>query len=263
MAEEFVAALKKDYVHDLALKEQRVDGRKPEERRKLIITANPIGTADGSAMVQLGSTRIFVGIKMGVGSPFPDRPKEGVLITNAELIPMASPSFEPGPPSQASIEVARVVDRGIRESKMIDLAELCITEGQKVWMVNIDIHTIDYDGNLFDAALIAAVAALKTTVMPAKRLKVASEDFPLKLHHTPTSLTAVKVGKSVFVDPQVEEESVAQARLTVTVDEHGAIRAMQKGLVGSFTVDEVKYIIETSQRLGHETREAIRKASGK
>ena len=47
-----------------------------------------------------------------------------------------------------------------------------------------------------------------------------------------------------------------------TVDEHGALRAMQKGLAGSFTVDEVKYIIATSQRLAHDTREAIKKASG-
>ncbi len=263
MSEEFVAALKKDYLIQLALKEQRVDGRKADEVRPLTITTEAIGTAEGSAMVELGKTKVFVGVKVATGTPFPDRPKEGVIITSAELIPIASPNFEVGPPSQASIEVARVVDRGIRESKMIDLSELCIKEGEKVWMVNIDIHTIDYDGNLFDAALIGAVAALKTTVMPAKRLKVAAEDFPLKLHHTPTSITAVKVGKSVFVDPKVEEESVAQARLTVTVDEHGAMRAMQKGLAGSFTVDEVKYIIETSQRLGHDTREAIRKASSK
>lgn len=262
MSEEFVAALKKDYVHDLALKEQRVDGRKPEERRQLTITPNPIGTADGSAMVQLGNTRIFVGVKIGVGAPFADRPKEGVIITNAELIPMASPSFEVGPPSQASIEVARVVDRGIRESKMIDLTELCITEGQKVWMVNIDIHTIDYDGNLFDAALAGAVAALKLTVLPVKAKGFGEKDTPLKIHHTPTSVTAVKIGKSIFVDPQHDEETVAEARLTATVDEHGALRAMQKGLPGSFSVDEVKYVIKVCQQIAHDTRETIHKAIG-
>jgi exosome complex component RRP42 len=198
---------------------------------------------------------------VATGTPFPDRPKDGVIITSAELIPIASPTFEVGPPSPESIEVARVVDRGIRESKMIDLADLCIEEGKKVWMVNIDIHTIDYDGNLFDAALIGAVTALKLTVMPAKARGVAEKDFPLKVHHTPASVTAVKVGKSVFVDPQHDEEQVAEARLTATVDEHGALRAMQKGLAGSFTVDEVKYIIGLSQRLGHQTRDAIHKAA--
>jgi exosome complex component RRP42 len=184
-----------------------------------------------------------------------------VIITNAELIPLASPNFESGPPSQGSIEVARVVDRGLRESKMIELGELCIKEGEKVWMVNIDIHTIDYDGNLFDAALIGAVTALKLTKLPMKQFGLGPEDVPLKIHHTPTSVTAVKVGKTIFVDPQLDEEQVAEARLTVTVDEHGALRAMQKGLAGSFTVDEVKYIIGLSQKLSHPIRDAIHQAA--
>lgn len=261
MSEEFVAALKRDYLNELALKEQRVDGRKAEEMRPLTITANAIGTADGSAMVQLGKTRLFVGIKVATGSPFADRPKEGVIITSAELIPIASSHFEVGPPSQESIEVARVVDRGIRESKMVELTDLGIEEGKKVWMINIDIHVVDYDGNLFDAATIGAVTALKTTMLPAKRLGLGEKDIPLKIHHTPTSITAVKIGKSVVVDPNHDEEQVAQARLTATVDEHGALRAMQKGLAGSFTVDEVKYIIDLSQRLGKEIREAIKKAA--
>jgi exosome complex component RRP42 len=174
---------------------------------------------------------------------------------------MASPAFEVGPPSRESIEVARVVDRSIRESKMIDLGELCVKEGEKVWMLNIDIHAVNYDGNLFDAALIGAVTALKLTVLPAKDKGVGPENVPLKLHHTPTSLTAVKIGRSIFVDPQVDEESVAEARLTVGVDEHGALRAMQKGLAGNFTVDEVKYIIRVCQQIAHQTREAIHKAT--
>jgi len=261
VSEEFVAALKKDYIHDLALKEQRLDGRRADEMRTLTITPNAIGTADGSAMVHLGRTKCIVGVKIATGTPFPDSPKEGVLITNAELIPMASPNFEPGPPSQESIEVARVVDRGIRESKMLDLADLCIKEGEKVWMVNIDIHTLDYDGNLLDAALIGAVTALKLTVLPAKAKGVGPADIPLKVHHTPTSVTAVKVGKNIFVDPQSDEEQVADARLTITVDEHGAMRAAQKGKSGALTVDEVKYIIGLSQKLAHDIREAIRKAT--
>ena len=261
MSEEFVASLKRDYLNELALKDQRADGRKADEMRPLTITANAIGTADGSAMVLMGKTRLFVGVKVATGAPFGDRPKDGVIITSAELVPIASPTFEVGPPSMASIEVARVVDRGIRESKMIELADLCIEEGKKVWMINIDIHVVDYDGNLFDAANIAAVTALKTTALPAKRLGIGEKDIPLKIHHTPTSLTAVKIGKSVLVDPTHDEESVAVARLTATVDEHGALRAMQKGLAGSFSVDEVKYIIELSQRLGKEIRDAIHKAA--
>ncbi|HEX9710366.1 MAG TPA: exosome complex protein Rrp42 [Candidatus Thermoplasmatota archaeon] len=262
MSDAMVSALKRDYLHEMALREQRVDGRKPDEMRKLEVIGNPIGTAEGSALVHLGGTSVIVGVKAAVGSPFADRPKDGVIITNTELVPMASPSFEPGPPSKDSIEIARVVDRSIRESKMLELGELCIKEGEKVWMLNIDIHAINYDGNLFDAALIGAVTALKLAKLPAKDKGIGPENVPLKVHHTPASTTAVKIGRNIFIDPQIDEESVAEARLTVGVDEHGALRAMQKGLAGSFTVDEVKYIIRISQQIAHKTREAIHRATG-
>ena len=39
--------------------------------------------------------------------------------TDIELLPMAFPTFESGPPSEQAIEYSRVVDRGIRESKML------------------------------------------------------------------------------------------------------------------------------------------------
>jgi exosome complex component RRP42 len=261
MSDNMISALKKDYLHELALKEQRVDGRKAEEIRPLEIVPNRIGTAEGSALVRLGGTTVIVGVKAGLGTPFGDRPNDGVIITNAELVPMASPTFEPGPPSKASIEVARVVDRSIRASKMIDLSGLCLKKGEKVWLLNIDIHVIHYDGNLFDAALVGAVTALKLAVLPAKDKGVGEENVPLKVHHTPTSVTAVKIGKNIFFDPHVDEESVADARLTVGVDEHGAVRAMQKGGTGSLTVDEVKYIVRTSQKIAHQTREAIKNAT--
>jgi exosome complex component RRP42 len=45
--------------------------------------------------------------------------------------------------------------------------------------------------------------------------------------------------------------------LTVTTDENGDLRAMQKGLRGAFTMDQVKNIIETSQRLGNELRKLV------
>ena len=77
------------------------------------------------------------------------------MSTAAEFVPLASPDFESGPPREDAIELARVVDRGVRESQVIQLEKLCITPGEKVWLVFIDIHILDYDGNLFDAASLA------------------------------------------------------------------------------------------------------------
>src|SRR2546428_7608514 len=94
------------------------------------------------------------------------------------LILMASPTCEAEPPRPEAIELARVVDRGIRESKMVNMEKLCITPKEKVWILFIDIHVLDYDGNLFDACSYAAVAALASTIAPAKGQGL-GDHFPL------------------------------------------------------------------------------------
>jgi exosome complex component RRP42 len=169
---------------------------------------------------------------------------------------MGSPSFEAGPPDENSIELARVVDRGIRESGMIDLEKLCIEKGKECWINFIDIYVLDYDGNLFDAAFLGAVAALKTCKVPAME-NGKGEDFMMPIRKTPISCTAVQIENVILFDPTLDEEKVASARLTVTSDENGDLRAMQKGLRGAFTMDQVKNIIETSQRLGNELRKLV------
>jgi exosome complex component RRP42 len=253
MSEEIVSELMRAHVYRLASTGQRLDGRNLEEPRKLTLERALVKTAEGSARAKLGNTDVMVGIKMSVGEPYPDTPNTGVLSTSVELIPMASPTFEAGPPRPEAIELARVVDRGIRESKMVNIEKLCITPKEKVWILFIDIHVLDYDGNLFDACSYGAVAALASTIAPAKHLGL-GEDFPLPVEHWPVSVTTAKIKDRLLVDPSLDEERMADARLTVTTDENGDIRAMQKGLSGTFTYDEVKRIIETAQRVGRQIR---------
>lgn len=253
MSEEIVSELMRAHVYRLASNGQRVDGRALDETRKLSLERNFVKTAEGSARVKLGNTDVLVGIKMSVGEPYPDTPNSGVMSTSVELNPLASPAFEAGPPRPDAIEIARVVDRGIRESKMVNMNQLCITPKEKVWVMFIDMHVLDYGGNLFDACSYAAVAALGTTTVPAKNMAV-GEDYPLPIEHWPVSVTTSKIKDILFVDPGLDEERMTDARLTVTTDENEDIRAMQKGLSGSFSYDEVKRIIETAQRVGRAIR---------
>lgn len=252
-----LSTIKRDYIYRLAEQNKRVDGRDFNEYRKISIETNLIRKAEGSARVKLGNTQVLVGVKLEVGEPYPDSPDKGVLTTSAELIPLASPDFEAGPPDKDAIELARVVDRGIRESNVIDLEKLCIEPGEKVWIVFVDIHVLDYDGNLFDASSWASLAALCTAIVPAERFGL-GENFPLPVNYEmPVSCTFAKFNKAIVLDPCLEEELIAEARLTVTTDKNGDIRAMQKGLGGSFTIDEVKKIIKTSIVKGAEVRKII------
>ena len=126
-------------------------------------------TADGSALARIGDTAVLAGIKLEPGKPFPDTPNAGVLTTNAELVPLSNPTFEPGPPTPIAIEVSRVVDRAIRAAETIDLTRLCVTPNEKSWVCYTDVHVLDHDGNLIDAALLAAESALAHATDPAKR----------------------------------------------------------------------------------------------
>jgi len=199
---------------------------------------------------------------MDVGEPYPDTPDSGVITTAAELIPLASPDFEAGPPREDAIELARVVDRGIRESNVIALENLCIEPGEKIWIVFIDIHIIDYDGNLFDCASLAALAALYNATVPASRFDL-GEDYSLPMRDPPISCTSVKFNDIVVADPSLNEEEIADARLTVATDDAGDIRAMQKGLNGSFTVEEIKKVINESLDNGRKLREILNQSVGK
>lgn len=256
MGKDVVADLKRDYISKLLAKGQRVDGRRFDELRPLTVETNFIGSAEGSARVRLGDTEVVVGVKLVTGQPFPDTPNTGVLTTNAELIPMASDTFEGGPPDQESIEVARVIDRGIREGHAVDMSKLCIQPGKEVWIMFVDVHVLDYDGNLFDAANIGANAAFKSTIVPAKRAGK-GEDYPLPVLHQPISITAVKIDGKILVDPTHDEERVADARLTVATIETGNLCAMQKGLDGAFTLEEVLKAVDASRRIGAEVRSKL------
>ncbi|MFH0815973.1 MAG: exosome complex protein Rrp42 [Methanobacteriota archaeon] len=242
-----VSEILRDQIHRLASREMREDGRSFDEARKLSIEVGILEMAEGSARVRLGDTDVLVGVKIDVGTPFPDKPAEGILMTGAELRPIAHPDFESGPPSHDAVELARVADRGIRESCMIVLKKLAIAPGEKVYMVHVDVQPLDHYGNLFDAATAGAVAALRHSVVPASRFGF-GPDFPLPVQESPVSSTFVKIGTHIMLDPTLREELVADARLTVTTDSNGDIRALQKGLSGAFTFSELKDCVQLARR---------------
>src|SRR3989344_7262368 len=145
---------------------KRFDGRKLDEFRELVIESGVSKKAEGSVRVKLGKTEVIAGIKTAIGAPYPDSLDKGNLMVNVELLPLSSRRFELGPPKFDSIELSRVIDRGIRESKIIDFEKLVVEKGEKVWTIFIDICSINDDGNLLDASGIAALSALKIAKLP-------------------------------------------------------------------------------------------------
>ncbi len=234
-----MANIKRDYLHKLIETGQRVDGRGLNDYRPATLRSGLIDTAEGSAMVTLGDSRVLAGVKMLMGEPYPDTFDKGVMTTNVELAPIGHALFEAGPPREHAIELARVTDRGIRESGAIDLKKLCVEPHEKVWIVFIDMHILDHDGNLFDAASLAALSALSCAKVPAAKHDL-GEDYPLPLTCRPLTCTSALVNGKLLVDPTYEEEQVMEGRITVSTDDDNIVRAMQKGHGGAFSPELIK-----------------------
>ena len=110
-----VPELLRKHLTDLAESDLRIDGRGRFESREISLEVGILPRAEGSARVQMGNTIVLAGVKFQLMTPYPDRPNQGGLMCSAEVRPVAGRSWEPGPPSPQSIELGRVVDRGIRD----------------------------------------------------------------------------------------------------------------------------------------------------
>jgi len=254
MSNEVTAEILGTHLLDLAREGRRLDGRGLDDYRKVTVEPGFVASADGSALVRIGATAVVCGVKLEPGKPFPDTPNAGVLTTNAELVPLSNPMFEPGPPHPRAIEVSRVIDRAIRAAEAVDLTKLCVTPGEKTWVCYVDVHVIDHSGNLIDAGSLAALTALTHATLPSKRFGIGDADGPLAVQHHPIETTFVRLGDTLVVDPSIDEELACQGRLTIATDEASNVVAMQKGLIGAFSPDDVKSLAERAFRHGDRMR---------
>ena len=258
--------LKKSQILELLDQGKRVDGRDFEEPRQLKVEPDAIPKANGSARVRLGDTETVCGVKIQPDRPFPDMGDKGIFICTAELLPLSHPSVETGPPGPDVIELARVVDRGIRESHMVDVSQLVIEKDKSVVGVFADIVVVDYDGNLFDACSYAATAAILKSKMPKWEMKddvptlVEGQESDLPTTTIPISVTMAKIGNHIVVDPNSDEWDCMDSRITITSDSDGNIVALQKGGDAGFTFDEIVKCGELSVKVGAQIRETLKQA---
>ena len=240
----------------------RVDERSFDSPREINIKTDLIPNANGSSYVELGKTKVLAGIKVEPGTPFPDTPQEGNLIVSVEFLPHASPVFEPGPPDERAVELARIIDRSLRDVRAIDLSKMVITPGRKVWNIFIDIYVVDYDGNMIDASSIATMLALLTAKIPKVSTtetgeiiisEEKSENIPVKkkvVTATIAKITDENTGNKYYIaDPSLEEEMIADTVVTIAFSEDGLITGIQKSGLSSIYSDDIPKILNMSRKL--------------
>jgi len=130
-----------------------------------------------------------------------------------------------------------------------------ITPGEDVWIVFVDIHVLDQDGNLIDASALASVAAL-WNVKPPKDEDWKLPNFPIS--KKPITTTMAKIDERLMVDPCLDEEGVMDARISIATTEDGNVCAIQKGGAGTLTLEDVETALELARAKANELRRYIK-----
>ncbi|XP_010734055.2 exosome complex component RRP45 [Larimichthys crocea] len=230
-----LANCERDFLLTAIEEKKRLDGRQTYDYRNIKIT---FGTDYGCCFVDLGKTRVMAQVSCELVAPKESRPNEGIMFFNIELSPMASPAFEQGRQSELSVKLNRQLERCLRNSKCIDTESLCVVSGEKVWQIRVDVHMLNHDGNLMDAASIAAITALchfrrpdvgiqgdeVTVYSPEER-----DPIPLSIYHMPISVSFsfFQQGTYLLVDPCEREERVMDGLLMIAMNKHREICSIQ------------------------------------
>ena len=258
-----ISKIEKNYIKSNLKKGERIDGRGLWEYRDFKIEADTIASAEGSADVLLGDTRIVTGLKYDVGTPFPDLPNEGVCTVMAELLPLASPLFERGPPDEQSIELARVVDRGIRHADCVQTKKLCIKEREAVYILFVDMYVINHAGNLIDTGGVGALTALISAHIPEGIIGENGLEWTgnyltgeTLIKELPLVTTYGKIDDIIFLDPNLPEELVSEGRISISTTE-SKITSIQKSGVATFSTDEIKMLCKDSMEQSKKLRKEL------
>ncbi|KIK48541.1 hypothetical protein CY34DRAFT_798029 [Suillus luteus UH-Slu-Lm8-n1] len=208
----------------------RPDGRTFDEWRSVSVNAGSISTADGSALVRMGDTTIVCGVKAEIAEPELDRPEQGFLVPNIDLPAICSPKFKPGPPTEEAQVLSDRLNEALIASGALLLSSLCIHPGKAVWTLYVDCTCINYDGNAFDAALLAMLGALRNTTLPKATYNEETgrttcsrqTRSPLQITRSFASTSFGVLDTShVLSDPTAFEEPLMDVTLTVIVDDRG------------------------------------------
>ncbi|GFR40110.1 hypothetical protein Agub_g664, partial [Astrephomene gubernaculifera] len=135
------------------------------------------------------------------------------------------------------------------------LASLCIAEGKAAWRASLDVYILDADGAVLDASLLASLAALRNTRIPAVRNTreghyvaargasaaaaaaaggggdtglVAGSPSCIGLFRTPLGVTCCLYRQHLLVDPTADEERLAECAVTVVLDQAGRLQGVYK-----------------------------------
>ncbi|PVV04012.1 hypothetical protein BB560_001500 [Smittium megazygosporum] len=239
------------FVNESLKKGFRVDGRGIYDLRNLKID---LGNQYGSVEVQLGETRVHAKTSIELARPLPDRPSEGIFIISVDFSGpgslqqgekvsgpasgVAAGSDAEGRAAAQEVAISRLLEKILKSTRVVDVESLCISVGEQVWRLRVDVHFLDYGGNYLDAGIIAAVSSLSHFRRP-EVLKVGETTtiysveerapVPLSINNIPACLTFAYFENELLVlDPSYLEEKFMSGSISIAINSNSELCCISK-----------------------------------
>ena len=200
----------------------RIDQRKPDQLRPVRITTNYLMTAEGSALIEIGNTRVLCAASLEESvPPFLRGSGRGWVTAEYSMLPRATATRTPreivkGKPSGRTQEIQRLIGRSLRS--VVDLTAL----GERSVIVDCDV--LQADGGTRTAAITGAYVAL------ALALKQLVNYGALKSSPLRDSVAATSVGivdGAPMLDLCYEEDSRAEVDMNLVLTGAGQYVELQ------------------------------------
>lgn len=254
---------------DLIKSAVRPDGRGQNHHRPLSISFGP---DYGCCLTSIGNSKVMAQVSSNISEPRLTRPSEGVINIRVDLSLLGSCNYDTSRSSKECVQLTRLLHKGIKDARCIDLEALCIISGEKVWHVQVDITVMSHEGNLIEAASIAALAALAHY----RRPEVSVEDGNVILHsfemRDPITFTMLhfpflmkfaffKEATISFVDPSEDEERFCDGYLIVGANIFKDITLLHisgKSLISKDQIlKQCNYAVRRTRALNEELKKAL------
>ena len=232
----------------------RPDHRTPSQYRDLKIS-HLTNSFNSPINVNLGKTQIFSQINAKLVSPKIERPSEGIIsfqVDTHHLKPMADFNSTNEALNEFRISINSLLEKCLKESHALDTNILCVIPGKIVYKIIIEINIIKNDGNVYDAAIIAALCSWLSFKIPFFRVKNEELYYDTFINlttiHMPVCVTfgifEKKDEKVEFVvDNTLEEESVMKGMVSICANIFGEISYMKMDTEAMIGVDEIQDLI--------------------
>ncbi|KAK6034598.1 3' exoribonuclease family, domain 1 [Cooperia oncophora] len=187
----------------------------------------------------MGETKVLCAVSATLCEPRTTRPNKGFVTVDVDMSPMGNPAQEHNRLGERGLELTRMLELVLRDSRCIDVESLCVRAHKEVWKLRVDVRILDDDGGLLDCASVAAVAALyhfrrpNVTVQPNHTLIHSEYEqalVPLNIYHMPicVSFGFTKSGNVVVVDPTDKESQCLYGCLVIACNKRREVCALHQ-----------------------------------